>query len=583
MDQILHPITLTKDFPFKSKNDVVEIFVLLRGYYELPTKYNIINERKREKNLLREWERKRNLAYTKGFRSPEIRPRALTANPTKRLFSPQKKNNNKIEEIKLEKRKRNKNIISNFLYYTFTTTYKSNKLIISETPLIGKYITKKIKTEIDLENIKNKKLKDSKIYEFDSVFNEADDISEIYKQSIETKVKRMFNGFNSCVFLMGPQNSGKTFFLIGENKIKGLLTYSINTILYYINLSKNDMISFYGIAASYVITMKVEQFYLNYRDICFKETIIFGIMNFTAILERIKETRIKISKKYSINNYIRKSHLLITFTLYQNNTGDLNFLAKNNNIQKLKYTNDIQEISKLSFIEMNDSSYAFVVPKLPNPKIYIETSNTYKEIFDISIQLSRKIQPIQPNTYFMQYLYDIIISCGTNIILFLCSNPCDPNINESSNVLKWGWNLRNNLNYGIEYSSFFIFDNIKNNSCCKYIDNYLFIERNHLEILPENQKQLKNKKFITKLTNNLKHSRYKSSGYVESEKESEEMLYSNPTTYYQTLKDFENTTKELEKMKKEQKIERDNLNDRFTKLENQVKVLKRKKYKSSEY
>ena len=36
-------------------------------------------------------------------------------------------------------------------------------------------------------------------------------------------------------------------------------------------------------------------------------------------------------------------------------------------------------------------------------------------------------------------------------------------------------------------------------------------------------------------------------------------------------------------MKKEQKIERDNLNDRFTKLENQVKVLKRKKYKSSEY
>ena len=101
MDQILHPITLTKDFPFKSKNDVVEIFVLLRGYYELPTKYNIINERKREKNLLREWERKRNLAYTKGFRSPEIRPRALTANPTKRLFSPQKKNNNKIEEITL--------------------------------------------------------------------------------------------------------------------------------------------------------------------------------------------------------------------------------------------------------------------------------------------------------------------------------------------------------------------------------------------------------------------------------------------------------------------------------------------------
>ena len=583
MDQILHPITLTKDFPFKSKNDIVEIFVRLRGYNELPTKYNFLNERKREKSLLKEWERKRNLAYTKGFRSPEIRPRALTSIPTRRFFSPNKNNNYKIDEIKLEKRKRNKNIIPNFLYYTFTSTYKSNKLIISETPLRGRFITKKIKTEIDLDNIKNKKLKNSKIYEFDSVFNEADDISEIYKQSIESKVKRMFNGFNSCVFLMGPQNSGKTYFLIGENKIKGLLTYSINTILYYINLSKNDMISFYGIAASYVITMKVEQFYLNYRDICFKETIIFGIMNFNAILERINETRIKISKKYSIKDYILKSHLLVTFTLYQNNTGDLNILAKNNNIQKLKDLNDIQEISKLSFIEMNDSSYAFILPKSPNPKIYMETSNTYKEISNISIQLSRKIQPEEPYTYFMQYLYDIIISCGTNIILFLCSNPCDPNINESSNILKWGWNLRNNLNYGIEYSPYFIFDNLTYNSCCKYIDSYLFIQKSHLEIVPNNKKELKNKKLITKLTNNLKHNRYKSTGDVEYEKESDEILYSNPTTYYQTLKDFENTSKELEKIKKKQKIERDNLNDRFNKLENQVKILKRKKYKSSEY
>ena len=582
MDQILHPITLTKDFPFNSKNDVVEIFVLLRGYYELPIKYNILNERKREKNIIKEWERKKKLSYTKGFRSPEIRPRALTANATKSFFSPKTYHNYKIEEIKLEKRKRNKNLIPNFLYYTFTSTYKSNKLIISETPLRGRFITKEIKTEIDLEKIKDKKLKNSKIYEFDSVFNEADDISEIYKQSIESKVKRMFNGFNSCIFLMGPQNSGKTYFLIGENKIKGLLTYSINTILYYINLSKNDMISFYGIAASYVITMKVEQFYLNYRDICFKETIIFGIMNFTAILERIKETRINISKKYSINNYIRKSHLLITLTLYQNNTGDLNILTQNNNVEKLKETNEIQEISKISFVEMNDSSYAFVVPKTPNPRIYMETSNTYQEIFDISIQLSRKIQPIEPYTYFMQYLYDIIISCGTNIILFLCSNPCDPNINESSNILKWGWNLRNNLNYGIDDSSFFIFDNIKNNSCCKYIDSYLLIEENHFEIIQNNKKEFNKKKLITKLSNSLKHSRYKSEGN-DDEKESDEILYSNPTTYYQTLKDFENTTKELKKIKKEQKIERDNLNNRFNKLEKQVKSLKRKKYNSNEY
>ena len=36
-------------------------------------------------------------------------------------------------------------------------------------------------------------------------------------------------------------------------------------------------------------------------------------------------------------------------------------------------------------------------------------------------------------------------------------------------------------------------------------------------------------------------------------------------------------------IKKEQKIERDNLNNRFNKLEKQVKSLKRKKYNSNEY
>ncbi len=571
MDQIHHPITLTKDFPFNSKNDVVEIFVLLRGYYELPIKYNILNERKREKNIIKEWERKKKLSYTKGFRSPEIRPRALTANATKSFFSPKTYHNYKIEEIKLEKRKRNKNLFPNFLYYTFTSTYKSNKLIISETPLRGRFITKEIKTEIDLEKIKDKKLKNSKIYEFDSVFNEADDISEIYKQSIESKVKRMFNGFNSCIFLMGPQNSGKTYFLIGENKIKGLLTYSINTILYYINLSKNDMISFYGIAASYVITMKVEQFYLNYRDICFKETIIFGIMNFTAILERIKETRIKISKKYSINNYIRKSHLLITFTLYQNNTGDLNLIEKNNNLQKLKELKEIQEISKFSFIEMNDATYGFFSPENPIPKIYRETNFIYEEIANLSIQLSRKIQPYDPQTFFMQYLYDTVISCGTNIIILLCANPCDPHIEISNKILIWVFNLRKNLYYAIDNNNLLQFNN--NNFCCKYIDNFLFVEDNQFEI--NSRKNKKKKKVFGKL-NKSKDNKMK---YDDKENE---FYYSKSATNYQTLKDFENTNKEIEKIKKEQQNDRDKLNIIVKNLEEQVYNLTKNKFKTKE-
>ena len=188
------------------------------------------------------------------------------------------------------------------------------------------------------------------------------------------------------------------------------------------------MICFYGIAASYLITISVDQFYLNYRDSLFNETIIFGIMNFNTILERINEERHKLNDKYRIQDLMRKSHLLVTFTLYQNNTGDLNLIEKNNNLQKLKELNEIQEISKFSFIEMNDATYGFFSPENPIPKIYRETNFIYEEIANLSIQLSRKIQPYDPQTFFMQYLYDTVISCGTNIIILLCANPCDPHI-----------------------------------------------------------------------------------------------------------------------------------------------------------
>jgi hypothetical protein len=68
------------------------------------------------------------------------------------------------------------------------------------------------------------------------------------------------------------------------------------------------MIYFYGISASYVVTISIEQIYLDFKDVCVNETIIFGIMNFKAILEKIKETRKKICEKYSITDLIRKSH-----------------------------------------------------------------------------------------------------------------------------------------------------------------------------------------------------------------------------------------------------------------------------------
>ena len=59
---------------------------------------------------------------------------------------------------------------------------------------------------------------------------------------------------------------------------------------------------------------------------------------------------------------------------------------------------------------MNDSHYAFNLPKAPTPKIYRETQNSYEDLSNISIQLSRKIQPEDPLTFFSILFHFFIAS-----------------------------------------------------------------------------------------------------------------------------------------------------------------------------
>ena len=302
--------------------------------------------------------------------------------------------------------------------------------------------------------------------------------------------------------------------------------------------------------------MQVEQFYLEYKDIICNENIIFGIMNFNTIIEQLDETRKKFCDKYRIKDLIRKSNLVITFTLYQNNTGDLKFLEKNNNLLLLKETNDIQEISKFSFIEMNDAHYAFNLPKAPTPKIYRDSQSTYEDLSNISIQLSRKIQPEDPLTFIMQNLYDTVISCGTSIIILLCANPCEPHIDTEGQILEWGFHLRNKLNSGIYYNDNFHLNNF--NYECKYIESYLNVDSYNFQI--SNFK-------------NLKKGNYGTKGKIKEDN------YDFINTNYQTLRDLEITSKELEKIKKEQNEEKKNYDDRFKQIEEQVNNLKLNKEK----
>ena len=124
-----------------------------------------MNIRRREKLLLKQWVENRNFTYTKGFRQQEQRPRSQTLNK-KKIAEKKILKDEDDEELKDIKRK--KKIIPQYLYYTFTSTHKANKIIISKTPLRGKYIMNNIKTGKDLDSISKTKLKNnSHVFEYD--------------------------------------------------------------------------------------------------------------------------------------------------------------------------------------------------------------------------------------------------------------------------------------------------------------------------------------------------------------------------------------------------------------------------------
>ena len=67
------------------------------------------------------------------------------------------------------------------------------------------------------------------------------------------------------------------------------------------------MICFYGIAASYLITISVDQFYLNYRDSLFNEAITFPTGQSLNIVAAILPTLVAALSPYLAANFLATS------------------------------------------------------------------------------------------------------------------------------------------------------------------------------------------------------------------------------------------------------------------------------------
>ena len=439
------------NYPKPSKNENVEIFVRLRGYTKLPTNFIKGHQSKKESKANSNLETNSNNQRIKNIKST-----------TESLQN--KKPNYKNKNL-TEPNENKKKLIFNYLYYMFTSYPKCNKIAITQDALNGTCIMNSVRNERDLIDINKTILGNASIYEYDNCFCETEDLCDVYLQTVESKIIKLFQGINSCFFVAGPSRSGKSYTMFGTIKIKGVIAFTIDKILYlidYMNNNNNENENNNednfendnsennneNNNSKLMLSSIIEQYYLDEKEIIFEETIIIEIKDFYSIIANLQQRRRDIAQNHNIQYMESKSNLILTFTLYKiNSKTDIQKLIENNNIEELKEDNSIETFSKISFIELNDSLYGFAPASAPTTILYKESSKVYSDIVNISIALSKGNYPEIIRTKMLTDLCENIIFRNSHIMILICASPCDPNINVSGNCLIWGYSLRNRLNY----------------------------------------------------------------------------------------------------------------------------------------
>ena len=586
------------NYPKPSKNENVEIFVRLRGYTKLPTNFIKGHQSKKESKANSNLETNSNNQRIKNIKST-----------TESLQN--KKPNYKNKNL-TEPNENKKKLIFNYLYYMFTSYPKCNKIVITQDALNGTCIMNSVRNERDIIDINKTILGNASIYEYDNCFCETEDLCDVYLQTVESKIIKLFQGINSCFFVAGPSRSGKSYTMFGTIKIKGVIAFTVDKILYlidYMNNSDNNNENnenenknnnddnFENPETNYknnnnntklMLSFIIEQYYLDEKEIIFEETIIFEVKDFYSIIANLQQRRRDLAQMHNIQYMESKSNLLLTFTLYKiNSKTDIKKLIENKTIEELKEENSIEPFSKISFIELNDSLYGFAPASAPTTILYRESSKVYNDIVNISIALSKGNYPEIIRTKMLTELCENVIFKNSHIMILICASPCDPNINVSGNCLIWGYSLRNRLNFSKMINKGYFITNCPS----IYVDNNKFKE-NCLRIVNFNFsiiEKKKRRKYIIKINNIENKTKENFRDKIDDDNldnikndtekrfqtESNWLFNSTNNSDNNLISKYKLLQKEIDKIKKQRQIENKQNSERFKSLEKLIQKVKK--------
>ena len=303
------------------------------------------------------------------------------------IKSNKNKNNSTISNNSLKK-----GINENISYTMFTSTQPCNLMLVSKKPIEGGTINQAFQTKSNLYDFGKNFLKESALFEFDKIYNEAHSIDLIYKDLIKENISNLFQKKNSSIIFYGPINAGKSFLARGgktDTGIEpGLLVRGVRDAFRLISLynqANNDKSYFFVMFSSYQIyldnihdllttendyNLSIEKYMendiLNTNIIGLTKREIKNISEYEYCMREALHNRATLSQKLKINDINRKSSFI--FSIY---------------LQK-RMNNKNENYSKIDFVELPSSNFGQIeIPENDNsPKVMLckSINNTFNSL-----------------------------------------------------------------------------------------------------------------------------------------------------------------------------------------------------------
>ena len=392
--------------------------------------------------------------------------------------------------------------LENSQYTMFISSNPSNKLFVSKQPISSKILNEKIKSsQNNFTNI----FPSLSSFNFDKVYNEKQSLSLIYNEEIKSNINDLFYKKNCCIFFFGPESSGKSYILRGgdgkNEKEPGMLTRVINDILNIISVNNNFIIkcsayqiymdNIYDLLSNDINQLNIKKDFNASKD-GFINTYIEGLIKrkinnkqeYDLSIREAINNRKNLNKILCINDNKKRSHLIITIYLTQNN----------NIISQI----DFVELASSNFGILNDNDDYNCLFTENNNKFFKNVSKVFNSIAENIICLSKGC--ISNNDSILTLALKRTMRPTSNIIFMNCVVPWEFPLSHSFSAVKYSNMIYCHCNENNRNGVFNLINNNDKNKIKEFLNNLTIDEK----IIPKKTIPSKNKKNIQKSNTNIK-------------------------------------------------------------------------------